>query len=266
MSDLACSVALVSLAAVIGLLYGVRSLLRGRAHYRRVEQDGGSALLGKGVMDAGYWSLQPVGNALVRLGVPANAVTGASLAFGILAGAAVGLGRMGLAAILSTAAGLCDSLDGLVARNSGVSSDAGEMLDAAIDRLVESAFLVGLAVYFRDRPVVFILVLLALLGSFMVSYTSARAEALHVPAPRGAMRRAERAVYLATGAGFSPIFDALSSRLPHALQIPQLPMVAAVAMVAVVANASVISRVRQMERSLAEQRGDVEATERDAHG
>jgi CDP-diacylglycerol--glycerol-3-phosphate 3-phosphatidyltransferase len=265
-SDLACAVAIVSLVAVVGVIYGGRWLLRGRVRFRRVEQDGGSALLGKGVMDAGYWSLQPIGRALVALGIPANAVTGASLAFGVGAGVAVGLGRLGLGAILSTAAGLCDSLDGLVARASGASSDSGEMLDAAIDRLVESAFLVGLAVHYRDRPVVFALVLLALVGSFMVSYTSARAEALHVPAPRGAMRRAERAVYLAMGAGFSPIFDALSKRLPEAFRVAQLPMVVAIAMVAVIANASVISRVRQIERSLAQQDIIDDASRRDVHG
>ncbi len=257
MADLACSVALVAFAAMVGLLYLARVLVRGRARHRRVAQDGGSALLGAGAMNAGYWSIQPVGRALVAMGIPANAVTGASLAFGLAAGAAVAMGHLGIGAILSTAAGLCDSLDGLVARESGASSDSGEMLDATADRLVEAAFLVGLAVHYRARPLVFAFALLAMLGSFMVSFTSARAEALQVPAPRGAMRRAERAVYLAAGAGFSPIYDAVSVRLPHVLQIADLPMVAALAIVAVVSNWSVALRVKHIEASLAaRQRAD----------
>ena len=83
----------------------------------------------------------------------------------------------------------------------GVSSDAGEVLDAAVDRYVEFFFLGGLMIYYRDIAALLILTLFALVGSFMVSYSSAKAEALHVPAPKGSMRRPERAVYLTAGRG-----------------------------------------------------------------
>lgn len=252
MTDLIWSISLVAVVALIGLAYVLRWAFRGRVSHRRVDQDGGSALLGKGVMNGGYWALQPVGRLLHALGIPANAVTGASLVFGVGAAAAAAFGSLGLGATLSTISGLCDSLDGLVARASGKSSNAGEMLDATVDRLVEAALLVGLAVHYRERPVVFVVTLAALIGSYMVSYTSARAEALHIPAPRGAMRRAERAVYLACGAGFSPIFDAATRGLHLPGEARELPMTAALALVALVANLSVVNRVRAMERSLAD--------------
>ncbi|MBK6532466.1 MAG: hypothetical protein IPF99_23620 [Deltaproteobacteria bacterium] len=89
MIDLACSLALLGLLAAAALGYGVRTLLHGRAHYRRVEKDGGSALLGEGTMSAGYWALQPVGNALARAGVTPDAISLASLALGLAAAVAL---------------------------------------------------------------------------------------------------------------------------------------------------------------------------------
>src|SRR5262249_41330929 len=121
--------------------------------------------------------------------------------------AAIGLayGRFGLAALLAMVSSLCDALDGLVARANGTASDSGEVLDASVDRYVEFFFCGGLVFYSRHWPALMALVLCALLGSFMVSYSTAKAEALHIPPPRGAMRRPERAAYLTLGAAFTPL-------------------------------------------------------------
>ena len=52
------------------------------------------------------------------------------------------------------------------------------MLDAAVDRYVELFFLAGLAFHFRAHRGCLLLVLAAIGGSFMVSYATAKAEAL----------------------------------------------------------------------------------------
>ena len=106
----------------------------------------------------------------------------------------------------------------MVARLTGLSSEAGETLDAIVDRYAESAFFVGLLVYYRDSPVITALVAVAMVGAFMVSYTSAKAEAQHVEPPRGLMRRSERATYLLAGSGLSAFSRAL---LPTSASVVQ---------------------------------------------
>src|SRR6185437_2877167 len=150
------------------------------------------------------------------------------------------------------------SLDGMVARMTRVASDAGEVLDAAADRYVEFFFLAGLVIYYREIPGLMILALAALAGSFMVSYSTAKAEALRVEAPRGSMRRTERAVYLILGAALSPVtIPIFETDRIYGIAIGH-PMVFALGLVAVLANLSAIERlyavaktVRQREQSMA---------------
>jgi CDP-diacylglycerol--glycerol-3-phosphate 3-phosphatidyltransferase len=250
--DLVCSLALLGLLFAAALGYGARTLLHGRAHYRRVEKDGGSALLGEGTMSAGYWALQPVGNALARAGVTPDAISYASLLLGLAAAVALAMGHFGVAAALVALATLGDALDGMVARATGVASDAGEVLDAAVDRYQEFAFLAGLAVCYRADVRWMLLCLAALLGSVMTSYVTAKAEALSTEVPRGAMRRPERALYLTLGAALTPIASALDAgRDPW---ISHSPMLLALVSVAVVANLSSVRRLGSLMRSLSDRR------------
>lgn len=248
MIDLVCSVALFGLLAVAAVGYGLRALLHGRAHYRRIEKDGGSALLGEGAMSAGYWALQPVGSSLARAGVSPNAITLASLAFGLAAAVAVATDHFGVAAALVAVASLGDALDGMVARATGVASDSGEALDAAVDRYQEFALLAGLAVRYRGELGWMLLALAALLGSVMTSYVTAKAEALRVEVRRGAMRRPERALYLTLGAALTPIASALSvGRDPGGAHAPMLTALLAVA---AIANVSAARRLGDLMRAL----------------
>jgi len=127
-----------------------------------------------------------------------------------------------------------------VARKTGTSSDAGEVLDASIDRWNDFLLLAGLAYFYRNEPMVLVLALLAIAGSFMVSYATAKAEAMQVEAPSGAMRRPERSAYLVAGLVFAPLsrthLEAAFTR-----QIG-LPMVFALGVIAIVSNVSSIRR------------------------
>ena len=98
--------------------------------------------------------------------------------------------------MLSTIASVCDTLDGIVARASGRASDAGEAFDALADRYVEYFLLGGIVVHYRHSLPLCLLAQGAILGAFMVSYTTAKAESLGVAPPRGLMRRAERGIVL----------------------------------------------------------------------
>lgn len=251
MLDLACSLALLA-ALIAALAAHQRRRLRGDlTRSARVEQAGLSPLLGRGLMEMTYGLIEPVARGCVRRGISANTITALSFAFGVAAGAALALGRFGVAALLTAISSLGDALDGAVARRSGTASSAGEIFDAAVDRYEEIFFLGGLALFYRDDAVKLGLVLGALAGSFMVSYGTAKAEALGVTVPRGALRRAERAVALGVGAWLSPIVHALVARYALPPFFADAPMLAALALIAVGANVSAVRRLAQMQAAVA---------------
>ena len=250
--DLACSVGGFAILGLVVVLYGVRVLVRGTAKFERVERDKGSALLGTSLMQMGYWALDIVGRRLSTMGATANGISIASLVLGIGAGVALACGHFGLGALLAVFSALGDTLDGIVARLQGTASDAGEVLDAADDRYEEFFFLGGIVVHVRQSATGVSLVLLALLGSFMVSYATAKAEALRAQIPRGSMRRPERAAYLILGAALTPVVAPFtSSHVPDAAGwLLELPALAAVGLVALVANVSAVRRLSKLAEAV----------------
>jgi phosphatidylglycerophosphate synthase len=243
---------LFGLVALIAGAYLVRVVRKGRAQFDRVDKQGASALLSKEMMEAFYWFLQPLGKFLVYCRITPNGISWASFAFGVLAGLCLAFGHFGSGAAFACVSAVMDSLDGLVARMSGTSSDAGEVLDAAVDRYAEFMFLGGLIIYYREIPVLMVLTLAALIGSFMVSYSTAKAEALQVSPPKGSMRRPERAFYLILGAALSPVtipWWEATREFPVAIGHP---MVAALTLVAVLSNFSAVERLVAIAKAMRE--------------
>jgi phosphatidylglycerophosphate synthase len=241
---------LFGLVTLIAGAYLVRVVRKGRAQFDRVDKQGASALLNKEMMEAFYWFLQPLGKFLVYCRITPNGISWASFAFGVLAGLCLAFGHFGSGAAFACVSAVMDSLDGLVARLSGTSSDAGEVLDAAVDRYAEFMFLGGLIIYYREIPVLMILAMAALIGSFMVSYSSAKAEALQVSPPKGSMRRPERALYLILGAALSPVtipWWEATRDFPVAIGHP---MVAALTLVAVLSNVSAVERLVAIAKAM----------------
>jgi CDP-diacylglycerol---glycerol-3-phosphate 3-phosphatidyltransferase len=247
--DLACSIGLAAIVGLLALAYGIKVARSGLANFDRVKRDKGSALFGEGAMQMGYWGLDPVGRSLARLKVTANAISTTSLVLGLLAAVALAIGHFGVAAALAASSSLCDALDGMVARYTRTASDSGEVLDATIDRYVEFTFLGGLAIYDHERPIRLAIALAAILGCFMVSYATAKAEAMGVEVPRGAMRRPERAIYLTLGAALCPLTALWASRGGPSWA-SEAPMILATTLVAVVGNLSAVFRLSAVARSL----------------
>ena len=136
---------------------------------------------------------------------------------------------------------------------------AYEVFDAAADRYEEFFFLAGLGFYFRNAPLSLGLVLLTVLGSFMVSYGTAKAEALQVESPRGSMRRAERALYLGAGALLAPIAYALTVRFALPSWAPEAPILAALSVVGMVSNVSAVTRLQAVAAAVRRREGAAEA-------
>jgi phosphatidylglycerophosphate synthase len=228
--------------------YALHVYFRGRLRHERTEADGGSVLLRKPMMETAYWLLGPVVGWIAATGATPNAVTLFSLVPAFGAGVALAFGWFGLGAVLATLAQFADILDGLLARKLGVASDAGAVLDSAVDRYVEIFFLGGLAIHYRSSGMLLV-VLAAIAAAFMVSYSTAKAEAKGLTPPRGAMRHAERGAYLLVGAALTPFAMSMAGE-DASLILRELPIVAALWLVAVVGNVSVVRRFAAMTASL----------------
>jgi CDP-diacylglycerol--glycerol-3-phosphate 3-phosphatidyltransferase len=245
-ADLICSVAVLAALAGVVLLYGVRARLSVRLSVRLTEgadEHAGSAVPAP-VRAMALWMLQPLVRTMVGAGVSASAITGASLVLGAFAGALLAVGHFGVAAVAIILASLGDALDGLVARRARTASPAGALFDASVDRYEEFFVLGGLAVFFHADPRILVLVLLALLGSFMVSYGSAKAEAFRVSVPSSWMRRAERAICLSAGTVLVPVAALGAHFLTLPAWVAYSPVLLAVALVAVVGNVSAVRRLQ----------------------
>jgi phosphatidylglycerophosphate synthase len=207
-----------------------------------------SPVLPRVLLKAALWCLDRAARALVTLGVTANTVTVLGLCLAAVAGVLLSLGHFGLATAAMVVASLGDALDGLVARRSGSASDGVALLDASVDRYEEFFFFGGIAVLYRDSVPALVLALLALAGSFMVSYGSAKAEALDVPVPSGAMRRAERAACLCVAAAMAALFAWLGDHSLVPAWAVRTPLLVALALIGIVANVSAIRRLRSLAR------------------
>jgi CDP-diacylglycerol--glycerol-3-phosphate 3-phosphatidyltransferase len=109
-------------------------------------------------------------------------------------------------AILFWAGSLLDVLDGALARQSGKGTPFGAFLDSMTDRLGEAVMLgvIGL-IFLRDGDeVALAATFAALTGSFLVSYTRARAEVLNLKGDVGIGSRAERVTVIVTGLFLAP--------------------------------------------------------------
>jgi CDP-diacylglycerol---glycerol-3-phosphate 3-phosphatidyltransferase len=119
----------------------------------------------------------------------------------------------GIAFILGS---LCDMFDGRYSRMSGKGTPFGAFLDSTLDRVEEGVVLAAIAWWFAEQgdEVAVGATVLAVVGSYMVSYTRARAEALGVSGKAGIASRAVRVVILSAGLVFAaeelvPGFDLL---------------------------------------------------------
>lgn len=145
--------------------------------------------------------LEPVVRWLAMRQVTPNQVTLVALGLSLLAALCIGVGWLRLAALVLIMAGLGDLVDGMLARATDQESPFGAFFDSTLDRLSEGAVLAAVAYRFASdgRPLLVALVVLALLGSLLVSYARARAQALGVECKVGLMSRAERTVLLIAG-------------------------------------------------------------------
>ena len=151
----------------------------------------------------GYLRLiEPVAGLLIALRVSPNLLTTIGTLCTVAAGFAFGLGHVMTAGWIIAVTAIFDVLDGTVARRTGQSTVFGAFYDSTLDRVADGFLLGGLAWFFATSPEyasapMLAISLAGMIGTFLVSYTRARAESLGLDAKVGVMQRPERVVLLA---------------------------------------------------------------------
>ena len=133
-------------------------------------------------------------------------------------------------------AGFFDVFDGALARAAGKVYRYGAFLDSTVDRYSEGVVYLGILIYFLDRhdgwrPIV---VLVALAGSFLVSYVRARAQSLGFTCDVGILARPERVVIIVAGL----LLEAMGLKIGGAT-----PLTVALVILAIGTNFTAVQRV-----------------------
>jgi CDP-diacylglycerol--glycerol-3-phosphate 3-phosphatidyltransferase len=159
------------------------------------------------------WPIDRLAALLAPTGIPPNVITWLALLLNLWGGILFAAGRFAAAGGMMLLAGLCDLLDGPVARRQGRVSLFGAFLDSILDRYADLILFLGLLVYYShvNRFGYAMLAGAAMAGSVMVSYAKARAESLVPTAEVGFWERPERLVLM--------ILGALTNRMDVALWI-----------------------------------------------
>ncbi|MBI2850901.1 MAG: CDP-alcohol phosphatidyltransferase family protein [Chloroflexi bacterium] len=144
---------------------------------------------------------------LARTSVTPNAISWFGVLLTLGAAALIVSGQLFVGGLAVIVAGLFDTLDGALARSIGRVTRFGAILDSTLDRFSEAVLLLSLLpVYARQQSTLGIIVVgLALIGSYLVSYIRARAEAMGIECGVGVFTRPERVAVLALGLLLSPI-------------------------------------------------------------
>ena len=147
-------------------------------------------------------------NRLIESRLTPNAISLTGLALNLVAAGLV-VGRyFFLAGIAFIIGSIMDTLDGRYSRMSGKGTPFGAFLDSTLDRIEEGVVLTTVAAWFASNgnDVAVAACVVTVLGSLMVSYTRARAEALGVECKVGLATRPVRVVILSIGLLFAKVF------------------------------------------------------------
>jgi phosphatidylglycerophosphate synthase len=202
----------VVLAAVLAAAFGsmaVYSVL-GRKQDADATGKGAQLLLGLGDFFLHWflWAIAPAVWLSLRLGLTPDFYNLAGLLMGVLSGVAIAAGDLALGGWAIALGGVCDILDGRIARLTGVASSYGDFVDSTFDRFAEVFTLLGFLVFLRQRPYGPFLAASAMAGSLLVSYTRARGEIHGVTCSGGLMQRGERLVLMCLACLVDPVLAA----------------------------------------------------------
>ncbi len=203
---------LTSFLVIVALLLLSMAVYAARGKRRDADAESKNAQFLGGVADFVLhwflWLVAPAATASIRLGLTADFYNFAGLAFGAVAGLAVAFGQLEVGGWALVLSGVCDILDGRIARATGACSRYGAFIDSLLDRYIELFFFVGFAFFARHAGPGGVAATLALGSSILVSYARAMGESLGVECTGGLMQRGERLALLCLGSLADPAASA----------------------------------------------------------
>jgi CDP-diacylglycerol--glycerol-3-phosphate 3-phosphatidyltransferase len=184
--------------------------------------------------------LTPVAMLLLRAGVSPDIVTLVGT-LGVVVGALAfyPTGHLLAGTLVIVAFVFSDTVDGIMARKSGVSSQWGAYLDSTLDRVGDAAVFSGLVLWYAgggDDRLTAVLALACLTLGSIVSYAKARAEGLGMTANVGIAERADRLVAVLVAAGFV------------GLGVPRVLLTVVLGVLAVASLITVVQRILEVRR------------------
>jgi CDP-diacylglycerol--glycerol-3-phosphate 3-phosphatidyltransferase len=186
--------------------------------------------------------IEPLAKILIDLRIHPHVLTFSGLVFSLLALNFFRNGSLFFGGVMVILAGICDVLDGRLARETQKMSKYGALIDSTVDRYSEVFMYLGLTLFFWNRSAVMIvLLILTIAGSFLVSYTRARAEALGFECKIGLMQRQERMTFLAGGA--------ILGSIPYT---KHFFLILAIWIIAILSNVTVIQRIWYVRNKMRE--------------
>jgi len=199
----------------------------------------GDSVLPAWIKEGGRAVLAPVVRLAMALHLTPNTITVIGLGITVVASALVAVDQLLLGAAILTAGSLLDAVDGALARAQGSGSAFGGFLDSTLDRAGEAILFVGVGAWLlrsQEDPTLPVLgLMIALAGSFLVSYTHARAQGIGIAANVGLAPRTERLVLMVVGVALAGIGFGIG-------------LVAIIAVLATLTVITVVQRIRHVWR------------------
>lgn len=156
-------------------------------------------------------AIEPAIAFLARHNVSPNTITTVGTILTVAASVVYATGHIMTAGWIMNVTAFFDVADGEVARRTGRSSVFGAFYDSTLDRVADGALMAGLAYFyatnqFHHNLYMVVVCLVCMVGTFLISYTRARAETLGIDAKVGLMQRPERMVLLSVPQSFFGLF------------------------------------------------------------
>ncbi len=171
-----------------------------------------------------------------KIGLTPNMISAIGIAFAFLSALAYAEWHLLLATVLLLLSGFCDVLDGALARLFQETTAFGGFLDSLLDRYADAAIYVGIILgSLCDAP----WGLMAIIGSLLVSYSRARAEAAGIKMESvGLAERAERIIILAIASIIAIFWQ------------PKEVINASIILLAILSNLTVLQRSLHVHKTL----------------
>ncbi len=155
--------------------------------------------------------LEPIAGVFRALHITPNVITLLGFLLNVVAAYLIISGHIFWGGVVFLIAAGADAIDGTLARQLGIRNKFGAFWDSTLDRLSESIIIMALAYGYASNGNVaaVMLAFLALIASFLVSYTRARGEGIGIDVKVGVGTRVERFIIMAVVLIFSGLYEPL---------------------------------------------------------